>query len=149
MATSKRKTKPKRTKPKRTAKPKAKTNDFEPQFCAWLERVCKKEKPPSSVIAYNIGLFESTDGYSAYLIGADDFSEDESDWACDETFTPKERYFSLPSKEFKGTEWQTVVKTVSRAAKTFLTTPAAKSSFLKKAKAITVGFDDGDLVRVK
>jgi hypothetical protein len=138
----------KRPKSKRTSKPEVAGTEFETRFCAWLERISKKEKPPKSVVAYNIGLFESTNGYSAYLVGADEYSEEDSDWACDETFTPKERYFLLPD-ETKGQAWQVVLDRVARAAKDFLKTPAGKSSLFAKAKAVTVGFDDGDLTRVK
>ncbi len=67
--------------------------EFEREFNDWLGRICRTEKPSPAVAAYNIGLFETGDGYSAYLVGANNYSEDDSDWACDVSFTPRERYF--------------------------------------------------------
>jgi hypothetical protein len=63
---------------------------------AWLRRVTVAESPPPTVLAYNIGLFETEDGYSAYLVGAEQFDPTRGDWACDEAFTPNERYLALP-----------------------------------------------------
>jgi hypothetical protein len=125
-----------------------KTKNFEADFHAWLGRVCGDEKPPSSLVAFSIGLLETPDGYSAYLVGADHYDEDDSDWACDETFTPEERYFELPPGEFKGKQWKAILEAVTDATKGFLATPLGKTSFLARAEAVTVGFDDGDLVRV-
>ena len=68
----------------------------------WLARVCEAEAPPDSVVAYNFGLFEGAGGYTAYPIGADRYDDEDSDWACDETFTPAERYCSLATESFKG-----------------------------------------------
>jgi hypothetical protein len=45
-------------------------------------------------------LFETPNGYSAYLAESGHYDEEDSDWASDETFTPKERYFPPPSREF-------------------------------------------------
>jgi hypothetical protein len=114
---------------------------------SWLERVSAKEEPPKSVVAFNVGLLETEDGYSAYLVGADRFDEDDSDWACEESFTPKERYLAIPRGTFK--KWEAVQAAVVDATRKFLTSAVGKKSFLAKAKAVTVGFDDGDLERVK
>jgi len=62
----------------------------------WLHRVTANERPPASIVAYNIGLFETEDGYSAYLAGAGRFDPVSGDWACEEAFTPRERYLILP-----------------------------------------------------
>jgi hypothetical protein len=154
MAKAKRTAKPKQAKSRqpRSSKAAVDSTDLEAEFHGWLGRVCRTEKPPSSIVAYNIGLFQTADeGYSAYLVGATEFSEEDADWACEgaDSFTPKERYLPLPAKASKGKEWQEVLSSVERVVKSFLTTPSGKSSFLGKATATTVGFDDGDLVRVK
>jgi hypothetical protein len=56
----------------------------------WLTRVATSETPPKDVIAYNIGLFKTEDGYSAYLVGSTEYDEDDADWACKEAFSPRE-----------------------------------------------------------
>lgn len=118
-----------------------------PEFAAWLGRVCADETPPDSVVAYNIGLFETPDGYSAYLIGADRYEEGDGDWACNEVFTPKERYCPIPGEGFAG--WEDVHAAVVSATREFLASAAGRRSFLASAEVVTVGFDDGDLERVK
>lgn len=124
-------------------------NTLEQAVQAWLKRVTETEEPPESIVAFNLGLFQTADGYSAYLTGTDHFSDDDDDWACDEKFTPKERYLSLPTMAVKGKKWKLVLTKTVAAVKGFLSTSTSKASFIGRAQAIAVGFDDGDLVRVK
>ncbi|MGL4549577.1 MAG: hypothetical protein ACRC33_00205 [Gemmataceae bacterium] len=112
----------------------------------WLGRVSAVGAPPASVVAYNVGLLETKKGYAAYLIGADRYDEADGDWACRESFTPAERYLPLPGKGFAG--WQDVHAAVVAAVREFLASPAGRESFLGRAAAVTVGFDDGELERV-
>lgn len=114
---------------------------------AWLGRVCAAENPPGSVVAYNVGLFETRKGYTAYLVGAATFDERNSDWACREAFTPAERECRLPAGEFEN--WEQVHQAVVAAVRAFLESAAGRQSFLNRAEAVTVGFDDGELERVK
>jgi hypothetical protein len=114
---------------------------------AWLGRVCSAERPPASVAAYNIGLFETKKGYTAYMVGADQYDEADGDWACRESFTPKDRYQPLPAGEFKG--WEQAHAAVAEAVRAFLGSEPGRESFLGRAQAVTVGFDDGELERVK
>ena len=120
---------------------------FVESLAAWLNRVNAVEQPPESVVAYNIGLLETPDGYSAYLMGADHFDPEDSDWACEETFTPQERYFAM-SRADVGGDWHAAQSAVVAAAQSYLQSAAGKTSFLANAKAVTVGFDDGDLEQV-
>jgi len=118
-----------------------------PGFQKWLQGVCAVENPSSDIIAYNVGLFEGENGYTVYLTGSVEYDEDDSDWACNEDFTPEERYFVLPDST--DDEWEVAQDNVKKMLQLFIEEPAFKTSFLSKAKAITVGFDDGDLERVK
>ena len=111
----------------------------------WLGRISRAESPPCSVVAFNIGLFESDGGFKAYLIGADHYDLDSEDWACDESYTPGERYLTLPYEKTKSDDWEAVQHLVSEAVRAFLETPDGSTSFLAKAHVVTVGFDDGNL----
>jgi hypothetical protein len=122
--------------------------EFADALVAWLRRVSATETPPSSVIAFNIGLFETDGGFMAYLVGAEHFDPENADWASDESFTPRDRYVLLPAQRGELT-WQTVLVLAGDAARGFIASPEGVSTFLGKARAVTVGFDDGDLVRVK
>lgn len=115
---------------------------------SWLDRVASSETPLQSIVAYNVGLFETPDGFSAYLIGAASYDSESDDWACDEVFSPTERYLPLPSSKYPFASWQVALAAVAEAVRSALESPAVKESFLGRAHAITVGFDDGDLVRV-
>ena len=113
----------------------------------WLEEVVRDEKPSPSVIAFNIGLFESPEGYCAYLSGAERYSNEDPDWACEEAFTPAHRYCVLGEPAGRG--WKEVQGSVVDSVRRFLDSPPGAASFLAKARAVTVGFDDGDLIPVK
>lgn len=113
----------------------------------WLSGIISREKPTNEIIAYNIGLFQTAHGYTAYLCGAKKYSAEDDDWATEEAFTPKERYFPFPPELAKGMIWKQAEKVTIDAVRAFLA--ENPNSFLAKAKAVTVGFDDGDLVRIK
>ena len=119
----------------------------EDEFNQWLTRISNEEQPPDSVMAYNVGLFETPSGYSAYLVGVATFDEQNGDWACEEVFTPSERYFSISLVEPQS--WDVILADVVEATRKFVESEAGECSFLTTAKALTVGFDDGDLVRIK
>jgi hypothetical protein len=112
----------------------------------WLTDIAKTESPSAGVIAFNIGLFEGEDGYTAYLTGSKEYDPDDPDWACNEDFTPARKYFKLESSA--GKDWQVIESEIVNEAKGFLLSAAATKSFFATAKAVTVGFDDGDLVKV-
>ncbi len=120
---------------------------FAKSFAEWLERVGTGKKPPKSIVAYNIGLFETEDGFSAYCTGAESYDEDDSEWACEESLTPKERYFPIPAGTFKT--WKQAHAGIVKITRDFLASEVGKRTFFSKAQAVAVGFDDGDLERVK
>ena len=115
----------------------------------WLFHLCDVEHPGKSIIAYNFGIFETENGYTIYLIGSKEFDKDDSDWAANNDFVPKSKYYPLPEKEYKGLKWEKVLDKVKVHLEDFTKTGKFKNSFFAKAKAITTGFDDGDLVRIK
>jgi hypothetical protein len=114
----------------------------------WLQRLSSTEDPPPSVVAFNIGLFESNDGFSAYLAGSTRYDPGNSDWPCDEVFAPRERYCALPVRR-GDMKWDQVLERAANAIRVFLASSDGAASFLSRAQAVTVGFDDGDLVRIR
>ena len=113
----------------------------------WLQEVVRDETPAPQIVAFNVGLFRSPEGYCAYLCGAERYSEDDPDWAHEESFTPAHRYCVLG--ELGGRDSKEVQQAVIDSVRAFLGSPAGADSFLAKARAVTVGFDDGELVVVK
>ena len=100
--------------------------------------------------AYSFSLFESDKGYMLYLKGAKIYDPDDDDWAAGMgDWTPKDPYLLLAETELNGQSWDKVQKKVEKTLKDFIKTETFKSSYFAKAKAITTGFDDGDLVRIR
>jgi hypothetical protein len=91
-------------------------------------------------------------GLRAFIVNdrrrdVDHYDDDDGDWATDEVFTPEERYFAFPV-EFKHKSWEQIQELVTEGARAFLSSPKGKASFLAAAQAVSVGFDDGDLVKI-
>ena len=117
-------------------------------FAAWLRRVAESSPPPGGMVAYNFGLFESTEGYMAYLTGSREYDPEDDGWACREDYVPDEKYFDLSEAFDTGANWREVLPNVVGMVKRFVESPEVAGTFLSGASAVTVGFDDGDLERV-
>ena len=113
----------------------------------WVKGILSKENPSGQVIAYNFGLTEKLKCYSIYLIGSKSYDENNDDWACNESFVPREREINLLYS--KKTKWSEVLDETVKNIQRLLKEDFIKDSFLESAKAITVGFDDGDLIKIK
>ncbi|HEX6429818.1 MAG TPA: hypothetical protein VF008_19125 [Niastella sp.] len=127
----------------------AKTAPNDMTFNNWLTQICTTEKPEASIIAYNFGLLETGNGYTVYLIGSKLYDKEDTDWATEEDFVPALRYYALSPSDFKQLQFDVVQNKVKKMIKDFMKTDTYKKSFFAKAKAITIGFDDGDLEKIK
>jgi len=114
----------------------------------WIFKICDTEKPDKSIIAYNFGIFESETGYTIYLTGSKEYNKDDDDWAVNDDFVPVIREYPLPI-EYKKLKWQQVQEKILSSIRATAKTEKFRHSFFAKAKAITTGFDDGDLVRIQ
>lgn len=118
-------------------------------FAYWLDRIGRENPPSGEINAFNIGIFESPGGYTVYLIGSKEYDSQNDDWACQEDFTPRERYLELPLSFVSEKNWQQIEKGVIELVLKFLKSNEGSGHFLANADVVTVGFDDGVLVRVK
>ena len=114
----------------------------------WINRIDAKEQIPQSIKAFNFGIIETENDYQTYLVGTKNYDLENDDWACEEDFTPTERYLSLgtDSKKWNWEEIQSIVKT---GIEKFIETRILPLTFVHKAEYLTTGFDDGDLKRIK
>jgi len=104
--------------------------------------------PPEDVIAFNFGLFESDQGWMMYLVGGFEYSEDNDDWACIEL--PKKEYMYLRFPDnFQSSSWEEILELSSTTLKELEKEGLLNKTLLKRAKAITTGFDDGDLIKIR
>lgn len=115
----------------------------------WLTSVEEKDGiPPEMVIAFHFGLIESTDGFTMYVVGAFEYSEDDDDWANLEPPTKPYRYYRLPN-QLQNENWEKVLRLCTNALVDLENEGSLHTTFLKNAIAITTGFDDGDLVKIR
>ena len=122
---------------------------FTKEFNKWISGINKNEKPKDDIIAFWFGLFESANGYTMYLIGSKEFDKNDDDWACNSDFEPKNKYFDLPSDYVFGKNWETVLNDSLSILTEYISSNEFNKSIFKDATAIAVGFDDGDLHRLK
>jgi len=115
----------------------------------WLTAIDSKETVPSEITAFNIGIFEQDEGYSIYLTGSEEYDADGDDWACDVDFEPANKYLELSGPGIKAMEWQEFQDMIVKIVSDYLGTSANANTSVFAGRVVMVGFDDGQLVRVK
>lgn len=115
----------------------------------WLQTIEKHDGiPPKEVIAFNIGMYESEAGYSMYLVGGFEYSDDNDDWACLDVPTSDYRHLFLPD-ELQSKAPDAVAEYCASALKELEADGILATTLVKNAIAITIGFDDGDLIKIR
>ena len=104
--------------------------------------------PPKEVVAFNFGIFESTEGVLMYLVGSFEYSEENDDWAKLEAPDKAYRYIRLPD-ELQEANPELSVDTVADVLAEMEEEGLFKKGILKNAQAICCGFDDGELVKIR
>ena len=114
----------------------------------WLLQINDETVLPPDIVAFNFGLFESENEYCIYMIGSRFYDEFDDDWACDIDFEPNRKYLMLTSESIQNMSWEKILYEVKNVISSFITANACKLP-LFVGKIITIGFDDGDLVRIQ
>jgi hypothetical protein len=123
--------------------------NFSEEFNNWIVSALASEVP-DTVVAYSFNLFELGPGEAKYgieLIGSDEFATDNSDWACSEAWVADPRSISIP-RAFANGAWEVCLDDVKGLLTNFLSKSSATVAKLKEAKAVAIGFVDGDLESV-
>jgi hypothetical protein len=94
--------------------------------------------------AFNL-IEPSSGGFGIELIGTDEFSLEDPDWACAEIFVANPRSINIPDDIHDGT-WQSCLEAVKLTLTKLLQSGFKSSSLLQQADGIGVGFVDGDLL---
>lgn len=123
-------------------------NEIKEKIEHWLLQINDETVLPPDIIAFNFGLFESENGYCIYMIGSRFYDEFDDDWACDIDFEPNRKYLMLTSESIQNLSWEKILYEVKNVISSFITANACKLP-LFVGKIITIGFDDGDLVRIQ
>ena len=125
--------------------------NFRDGYRAWLEGALA-EGVPDEVVAFVFNLFEqnSNDGrYGVELVGASEFDPGNPDWACAETWEPREgRKSTIPSSFCDG-GWAECLTEMSDLISSFLKEPSSLAQKLNVVRGIGIGFVDGDLLLLK
>jgi hypothetical protein len=115
----------------------------------WLKVIEEKDgTPPYEVIAFNLGLTEGEDGFMMYFIGAFEYNENDDDWACVEPPTKPYRYLTLP-KNIQNQSWKTVSDLTRISLLELENDGSLNTTLIKNAIAITTGFDDSELIKIR
>lgn len=115
----------------------------------WLNNIQKIDGiQPKEVIAFNFGLYESENGFKMYLVGSFEYDENDDDWACVAMPTKSHRYFDLP-KELHSKGWDEILTICAELLTELEKEGNLKIDLLKNAIAITTGFDDGELIKIR
>jgi hypothetical protein len=116
-------------------------------FYNWLGQLDKSETIPNSIVALNFGIFETTENYTIYLIGSEKYDVEDDDWATEVGYEPKDKYLLLPdSKEY---DWQEIQSKVENFLIEFIGSEKYRNSIFSNVENITIGFDDGELKKLK
>ena len=78
-----------------------------------------------------------------------EFDSEDDDWACIVDYEPKQKYLDFPLEAIKGKDWNQVLEVAENLLLNYMKSDEFEHSIFHKAVAITTGFDDGDLIRIK
>ncbi|WP_162549955.1 hypothetical protein [Hymenobacter nivis] len=120
---------------------------FQTELENWLHEITKNEKPTEDIVAFRFGLGEVEDGYVLYLAGSKNYDEADDEWAADPPdFLAKEELITPALEE---QEWYWVLLKVIYSLGRVLRKSPVNNSFLGNDRPVYVGFEDGDLYRIK
>lgn len=118
--------------------------EFPKHFEDWLNSAATQLEPGVRTFAFN--LYEpfgiSGVAFGVDLIGANSYTPNDPDWACDAVWEPSPRGLDIP-KSFSGLTWEVCLERIKVLVLEYLNT--AQGSWLCTGAAVGVGFVDGDL----
>ena len=119
---------------------KFKKNRFYDGFEEWLDGQLPGQKVDAAS-AFCFNLYEDADHHwSVELAGTSKFSEEDTDWACEEVFAIREHPYVI---QYEGT-FQEVLEIFRKCAVAYLDKGKYKD-ILKEKAGVGIGFVDGDL----
>lgn len=113
------------------------------KFENWLNHLLEMNLP-SGIVAFNFNLYEGSENtYDIQLIGADEFDEDDEDWACTDYYTSEEDICYIErSNEIK--DWQVGLEYIANIVQKYMQEGKHRDRLIN-VEALSIGFVDGDL----
>jgi len=115
----------------------------------WISNLSDDNTFTDEIVAINFGLFESEEGFMIHCIGSKIYDQENDDWACNEDFVPQKKYLKIPKELTENKDWYEIQNMFGELLKKYLSSLDYEFSLLNKVEAITYGFDDGDLQKIK
>jgi hypothetical protein len=115
-------------------------------FLTWAAQALPASPLPG-VVAYNFNIAESATAFEVEIVGSSYFDPGNSDWACEEGWTSRPSKYIAPFTTV-GKEWQPFLESIGAAIRELSESEQPGAKTMRSAQAVTVGFVDGELVRV-
>lgn len=115
----------------------------------WLKKIAAAESMPQDIVAVNIGMFESDNGYGVYMCGFKEYDGEDDDWTCKPEYEPREKYLMLAGRGFESMVWETLLHQMILALKEILECGGESVRHFFDGRIVTAGFDEDKLFRVK
>lgn len=115
----------------------------------WLKKIAAAESIPQDIVAVNIGMFESDNGYGVYMCGFKEYDGKDDDWTCKPEYEPREKYLMLAGRGFESMVWETLLHQMILALKEILECGCESVRHFFDGRIVTAGFDEDKLFRVK
>jgi hypothetical protein len=97
-------------------------------------------------VAFSFNLYEMSSGIDMDLAGSGSYDEADREWACQEIFAARDPVFEVSGDPSLG--WQDGLALARDLVTEYLAGNSNGSKRLRRARAVAVGFVDGDLERV-
>ncbi len=115
----------------------------------WLKKIAAAESMPQDIVAVNIGMFESDNGYGVYMCGFKEYDGEDDGWTCKPEYEPREKYLMLAGRGFESMVWETLLHQMILALKEILECGCESVRHFFDGRIVTAGFDEDKLFRVK
>lgn len=111
-------------------------------FNDWMDDILENADF-TNIIAVNFNLYEGTDKtYHVELIGSDQYTPGDNEWACNEVFTTRDHLFIIVGLDVKS--WEEALAHFKADVLAYLKKGRYNSKLLSM-RAVGIGFVDGDL----
>ena len=119
------------------------------EIVKWLADIEKLDGiPPEEVVVFHLGIYRSDEGFVMYLVGGFEYSESNDEWAHLEMPRQDYRYLLLP-EIVQDKPWQLLVTYAKNTLLELEAEGAFKGNILMNAQAITTGYDEGDIIKIR
>ncbi len=118
-------------------------SDMQARFSAWLEGALSAGVP-AAVQGFCLNLAETQESYVVELVGCAQVDFERPDWPCSEDFRAAVPDLEVGYSEATG-GWEQMLRLTYDWTAHFLSQESVGARRLAEAKAVAVGFVDGDL----